>query len=103
MPRADIRVLSPCTLFLRTPEGNELIYRNGRNGESWMLIPVTREPTLTSGEPRLLFEGDYVHHAGRSHDVAPDGLRLLMIDRVAPSPMTELRIVRERFVSRAGR
>ena len=68
-----------------------------------MLVPVTTEPTLTSGEPRLLFEGDYVHHAGRSHDVAPDGLRLLMIDRVAPSPMTELGIVRERFVSRAGR
>ena len=88
-----------------TPEGNELIYRNGRNGrngERWMLVPVTTEPTLTSGEPRLLFEGDYVHHAGRSYDVAPDGLRLLMIDRVAPSPMTELRIVRERFVSRAG-
>ena len=91
-----------------TPEGNELIYRNwrnGRNGESWMLVPVTTEPTLTSGEPRLLFEGYYVHHAGRSYDVAPDGLRLLMIDRVAPSPMTELRIVpimKERFVSRAG-
>jgi len=67
-----------------------------------MLVPVTTEPTLTSGKPRLLFEGDYVHHAGRSHDVAPDGLRLLMIHRVAPSPMTELRIVRERFVSRAG-
>ena len=81
-----------------TPEGNELIYRNG---ERWMLVPVTTEPTLASGEPRLLFEGDYVHHAGRSHDVAPDG-RLLMIDRVAPSPMTELRIVRERFTSRAG-
>ena len=74
------------------------------------VVPMrtTEERTLTSGEPRLLFEGDYVHHAGRSYDVAPDGLRLLMIDRVAPSPMTELRIVpimpimKERFVSRAG-
>ena len=45
-----------------------------------MTVPVQTEPSFTPGTPEVLFEGDYVLEVGgRTHDVSPDGQRLLML------------------------
>jgi serine/threonine-protein kinase len=69
-----------------SPRGDELLYREGNR---WMVVP------LQTGKPVLLFEGDYVHPFGRSYDVAPDGRKLLLVQRQVTPPSGELRLVRK--------
>jgi serine/threonine-protein kinase len=69
-----------------SPRGDELLYREGNR---WMVVP------LQTGRPVLLFEGDYVHPFGRSYDVAPDGRKLLLVQRRVTPPSGQLRLVRE--------
>ena len=58
--------------------GRELFYRNG---DQMMAVDITTEPFFSAGNPRLLFEGEYLRPV-RSlalYDVAPDGQRFLMV------------------------
>jgi dipeptidyl aminopeptidase/acylaminoacyl peptidase len=57
-------------------KGDELFYRNGR---AWMVVPVKTQPSLTTGTPRVLFEGDYLKVTGIPYDVSPDGQRVLVL------------------------
>ncbi len=59
-----------------SPNGQELIYRNGQR---WMVVPISLNPKFSAGRPRILFEGDYVNTPGPSFDISPDGQRFLML------------------------
>jgi len=64
-----------------SPDGRELFYHDG--GSAIMVVPVEREPTFSSGNPEVLFAGQYVLLGGgpadRRFDIAPDGQRFLMV------------------------
>ena len=49
-----------------------------------MVVDITTEPALDSGEPRLLFplEGQMIFMSGHIHryDISADGQRFLMVD-----------------------
>jgi serine/threonine protein kinase/Tol biopolymer transport system component len=63
-----------------SPDGHELFYRQGN---AVMAVQVQTTPTLLAGIPRRLFTGPYVGVDGdRKFDVAPDGQRFLMIERI---------------------
>jgi serine/threonine protein kinase/Tol biopolymer transport system component len=67
-------------------DGSELFYRSG---DKVMAVAVETEPDLTTGTPRVLFEGPYVMYlgGGNNYDVSPDGRRFLMIRReLGPAP-----------------
>jgi Tol biopolymer transport system component len=57
-------------------DGRELFYRNGTQ---MMVVEVEPGETFVAGEPRLLFEGDFVA-SGRTanYDVSPDGQHFVM-------------------------
>jgi Tol biopolymer transport system component len=55
----------------------ELFYRNGNK---MMVVKMNIKPTLSAGDPQVVFEGSqYVPAAVGSFDVSPDGKRFLMI------------------------
>jgi len=60
--------------------GRELFYRNG---DKMMAVEVTTEPSFSAGNPRILFQGQYVQNtppsSGPFYDVSPDGQRFLML------------------------
>ena len=57
--------------------GRELFFRNGM---AVMSAPVKTEPRFVSGNPTIVFQGDYATPpGGRTYDVSPDGRRFLMI------------------------
>jgi hypothetical protein len=61
-------------------EGRELFYRQGN---AVMAVQVQTTPTLIVGIPKRLFTGPYAGVDGdRKFDVAPDGRRFLMIERI---------------------
>ncbi len=60
------------TLPVWARSGDELFYRTG---EKMMVVPVRTNPSLNVGEPKLLFEGNYVS----DYDVTADGQRFVMI------------------------
>ncbi|MBW3565545.1 MAG: protein kinase [Acidobacteria bacterium] len=73
------------------PNGEELFYRCGKT--AYCVVPVETEPTFSAGEPRILFEADFLpRHWQTSIDVAPDGERFLVI-RPAPEEVPERKIV----------
>jgi serine/threonine-protein kinase len=57
---------------------SELFYRSG---DKVMSVAVETVPDLTTGTPRVLFEGPYIMYlgGGNNYDVSPDGSRFLMI------------------------
>ena len=65
------------------PDGSELFYRSG---DKMMVVSVQTEPTLSSGRPRVLFEGTYfsssISPGFQYYDISPDGQRFLMIKEV---------------------
>lgn len=74
-------------------DGRRLYYRNGQRIYE---VSVSTTPELTAGEPRVVYEGDFVNVGGRSYDVAPDGQRVLVIEGgVGQTP--RLRMVRGWF------
>ena len=73
-------------------DGKELFYRNGNK---WMVVPVTSQPEFKAGTPRLLFEGSYVNVGGFSYNVSPDGRRFLLFQAAeeAAGPVRHLNVV----------
>ena len=61
---------------LWSPDGSELFYRAA---DSLMAVRVRTEPAFEAGTPEELFTGRYAFAIGRMYDIAPDGLRFLMI------------------------
>ena len=59
-----------------SPNGQELFYRNG---QKWMVLPITLRSEFNAGRPRVLFEGSYINTPGPSYDISPDGKRFLML------------------------
>jgi dipeptidyl aminopeptidase/acylaminoacyl peptidase len=60
------------------PKGKELFYRNGNK---MMVVEVTAQPKFSAGEPRMLFEGQYLPTplTFPDYDVSRDGQRFLML------------------------
>ncbi len=65
-------------------DGSELYFRNCGSPDSFWAVAIDTEPDEpVIGEPRYLFEGEYVRHRrGPSYSVAPDG-RFLLVDQSA--------------------
>ena len=63
---------------LWSPDGRELFYRVENR---MMAVTIETDPIFVSGNPILLFEGQYYEEptGSRSYDVSPDGQRFLMI------------------------
>ena len=62
-------------------DGKELFYRIG---EKTMVVSIqTQDQTARAGNPRVLFEGQYVSHSNppgyQQYDITPDGKRFLMM------------------------
>ena len=75
-------------------DGRELFYRSGRN---MMAVSVETEPTVRTGRPQLLFNGDY--RGGSStpagyqyYDISPDGKRFLMLKELTPG-QTQINVI----------
>ena len=62
-----------------TADGKELIYREGKK-----LVgrEVKNSPSLTFGEPYVIYEGDFLAIPGHSYDISPDGKRVLVVKEV---------------------
>ncbi len=60
------------------PNGRELFYRSG---DKMMAVDITTQLGFAAGNPRMLFEGQYVLTPGTypNYDVSPDGQRFLML------------------------
>jgi Tol biopolymer transport system component len=61
--------------------GREIFYRSG---PKMMAVPVETQPTVRTGRPQVLFEGDYRGVSSRPpgyqyYDISPDGQRFVMI------------------------
>ena len=60
--------------FTRT--GDELVYRWG---QEWFVVSAPAAGSSVFGTPRVIFRGPFVNVTERSHDVAPNGRRHLVI------------------------
>ena len=73
-----------------SPTGGEVYYRSGY---SMVRVPVRTDGGLAPGTPEVLFDGNWRPPVNGPHfDVAPDGQRLLMLERV-PNDQNELIVV----------
>ena len=73
-----------------SPTGGEIYYRSG---SSLVRVPVGTDGALAPGTPEVLFDGDWRPPIdGPHYDVAPDGRRVLMLDRM-PNDQNELIVV----------
>ena len=67
---------------LWSPDGRELFYRRG---DAMIVVATEGEPTLSLGDPEVVFEEVYFKGGTRSgsrrYDISPDGQRFLMITR----------------------
>ena len=77
-----------------SPDGRVIYYRNG---EQWMAVDVSTEPTLSVGTPRRVFEGDYINLNYRSYDVAPDGSGFVLVAGPAEESQSRLQLVQGWF------
>ncbi|HUU35762.1 MAG TPA: hypothetical protein VMW48_16965, partial [Vicinamibacterales bacterium] len=82
--------------------GNEPVWpRNGRQifyraGDTMMVVDVETTPSFSAGKPRKLFDNDYERSIAlwANYDATPDGERLLMVRREAPTaPPTHINVV----------
>jgi serine/threonine-protein kinase len=79
------------------PNGSTLYYR-GASGEI-MAVPVTLNPTFTSGRPRPLFRFGGVYRmsgTATAYDIHPDGKRFIMVserDEATTQPRQQVNIV----------
>ncbi|OVE79517.1 hypothetical protein BVY01_02315 [bacterium I07] len=78
-----------------SPTTNEIFYFTwGMNTLKYMVVPYKNESDFYLGEPKLLFEGDYVELVGRNWDVHPDGQRILLIKPVEETkPYRQINVV----------
>jgi serine/threonine-protein kinase len=76
------------------PNGRELFYRSG---DKMMAVEIASQPSFNSGNPRVLFEGQYVPTPGTfpNYDVSPDGQRFLMLkpSESAEAAPTQINVV----------
>jgi Tol biopolymer transport system component len=73
------------------PDGRALYYRQGN---AVMAVSIETSPALELGTPVQLFTGAYMGVDGdRKFDIAPDGERFLMIERVDPTTSRQLVVV----------
>jgi hypothetical protein len=80
-----------------SPKGDKLYYRNV-NGNNWMVVTCTLEPTFSAGVPELLFSGPYVNVPGYSYDISPDGQRFLLLRPVSNArTASRLKVVKNWF------
>jgi serine/threonine-protein kinase len=79
------------------PNGSTLYYR-GASGDM-MSVPVTLNPTFTSGRPRALFRFAGVYRmsgTATAYDIHPDGKRFIMVSEhkdAAATPRQQINIV----------
>ncbi len=59
-----------------SPRGDQLFYRLG---QEWFAVAAPPPGSSTFGRPQAIFRGPYGNVYGRSHDIAPDGRRHLLI------------------------
>jgi Tol biopolymer transport system component/predicted Ser/Thr protein kinase len=76
------------------PNGRELFYRSGNK---MMAVDVATQPKLTVGNPRMVFQGEYVSATNQfsNYDISPDGQRFLMLkptEQVQAAP-TQINVV----------
>jgi len=80
-----------------SPKGDKLYYRNV-NGNNWMVVTCTLEPTFSAGVPELLFSGHYVNVLGYSYDISPDGQHFLLLRPVNNAQTaSRLKVVKNLF------
>jgi len=88
---------------ISTDGGNEPVWnRNGRelfyrNEDKMMSVEITPDPSFSAGNPKVLFQGNYVSSAGAfpDFDVSRDGQRFLMLKPVeqAQAAPTQIDVV----------
>jgi hypothetical protein len=71
-----------------TTDGRKIRYRRATR---WFEVPAPTSELKPTGNPRLLFEGDYLQ-AWASWDMGPDG-RLLLLQGVPPLRLTRLNVI----------
>jgi serine/threonine protein kinase/Tol biopolymer transport system component len=82
-------------------DGQELFYRNGA---ALMAVTVETEPNFSSGNPMLLFEGDYFDGVGgRTYEVSIDGERFLMIKDMINASSTAQIIIVQKWLDEVAR
>ena len=72
--------------------GRELFYRRGN---TMMAVDVTTSPSFAAGQPRRLFESDYIISEGfmANYDVTPDGDRFVMVKTRAENARAQIDVV----------
>ena len=63
------------------------------NSNGWSALPVTTEPELDIGPPRLAFQAEFLDTPGLSYDVSSDGQRLYILKSVAPTVRDRIHVV----------
>ena len=73
------------------PDGKELFYRNS---DRMMVVSIQTEPSFKPGDPSPLFAGNfYDQDHWPSYDIAPDGERFVMMEKVELEPLTQINVV----------
>ena len=89
------------TIQVSAAGGDEPVWsRDGRAlyyeaGDTLFRVSVATAPKLMVGKPEVVIQGQFWHSsiAGPNYDVAPDGKRILMLDRVKEPEMTQIQVV----------
>jgi WD40 repeat protein len=68
----------------------ELFYRKGN---SWMSVKIRTNPELQWEPAQPAFQTDFVDTPGRSYDVSPDGMRLLVVKRAQPDTRNRINLL----------
>jgi serine/threonine-protein kinase len=73
-------------------DGRALYYKAG---DTLFRVSVASAPKLVVGKPEIALQGHfwYANIAGPNYDVAPDGKRILMLDRVKEPEITQIQVV----------
>ena len=89
------------TIQVSAAGGEEPVWsRDGRAlyyeaGDTLFRVSVATAPKLMVGKPEVVFQGQFWHSsiAGPNYDVAPNGKRILMLDRVKEPEITQIQVV----------
>lgn len=74
---------------------DKLVYRNGND---WLEVQISTEPTFTIGSRKLLFHGPYINVPGYSYDISPDGKRFLLLKPLSNArTSTRLKVIKNWF------
>jgi Tol biopolymer transport system component len=74
-----------------SPKGDVVFYRIE---DRWMEVPISFDPGLSAGKPKLIFQGPYLNIPGYSYDYDAVGDRFLLLQGPEEGPPpTEIRII----------